>query len=234
MTMQDPALNTGKQIDPDLLRRTESAILAFMAEQDGRMPTVAQVNKEVRTSFTRLSPAVRQVKERLLATQTKLANMPEIPEDLRLAHEQLLKDMWAKARDLQNGEIVDLRRAQTAKDEAHRQALEEAQEVITIVEAARDREAARADAAEAERTDLGATVETLEKELAAANARLAERETILAMLGKSPSPDAAGAESAKSQQGRKSSRRSPKTDEPETGELPMKHSDLSGGSTAAE
>ena len=234
MTMQDPALNTGKQIDPDLLRRTESAILAFMAEQDGRMPTVAQVNKEVRTSFTRLSPAVRQVKERLLATQTKLANMPEIPEDLRLAHEQLLKDMWAKTRDLQNGEILDLRRAQTAKDEAHRQALEEAQEVITIVEAARDREAARADAAEAERTDLGAKLETLEKELAAANARLAERETILAMLGQSPSPDAAGAESSKSQQGRKSSRRSQKTDEPETGELPMKQSDLSGGSTAAE
>ena len=102
------------------MRQIQTAVLAYMAENDGQMPTVAKVHETVKGSYRELTPAVRLVKERLLATQTRLANMPDIPDDLRLAHEQQLRDMWARTRDLQNGEIMDLRRAQAAKDDGHR------------------------------------------------------------------------------------------------------------------
>lgn len=222
MSKHDNTFTAATEIDPDLLRRTEAAVLKLMAENDGKMPTQQQVNEAVRTSFTRLGPAFRAVKDRLLATQTRLANMPEIPDDLRLAHEQMLKDMWARARDLQNGEIVDLRRAQAAKDESHRHDTAEMQEIIAQIEAERDLEAARANAAEKEAADHRNRLDVALTELAAATARLAERDAIFAMLVPRAAP---GAESDESGSGAakpgKTSRRAPKTEEPETFDLPM-------------
>lgn len=204
-------------IDPDLLRRTETAILAYMAENDSKMPTQQKVNEIVRTSFSRLGPAFRAVKERLLATQTRLANMPEIPEDLRLAHEQMLKDLWARTRDLQNGEIVDLRRAQAAKDESHREDMTQSQTIIALVETDRDQERAKADAAEAECAELREQIKTATTELAAANARLAERDAIVAMFALQRNTEGE-ADDVKPRKGAQTPRTS---DGPETGDLPM-------------
>lgn len=204
-------------IDPDLLRRTETAILAYMAENDGKMPTQQKVNETVRTSYNRLGPAWRSVRDRLLATQTRLANMPEIPEDLRLLHVQMLKDLWARTRDLQNGEIVDLRRAQAAKDESHREDMTESQTIIALVETDRDQEKLRADAAEAECTELREVLKTATMELAAANARLAERDAIFAMLALQRNTEVE-ADDAKP---RKGAQTLPASDDPETGDLPM-------------
>ncbi|NDU99879.1 hypothetical protein [Pseudoroseicyclus tamaricis] len=218
MSKHETTFNPADDIKPDLLRRTEAAILDFMSKNDGRMPTQHELNETVKTSFTRLGPAARAVKERLLATQTKLANMPEIPEDLRLLHEQMLKDLWARTRDLQNGEIVDLRRTQAAKDESHRQEVLEMQEVVAFLEAARDRETARADAAEAEGAELRDQLKATTTELAAADARLAERDAIFAMLAPKPKPEDKPDEEANT---RKGARRSRLAEGPETGDLPM-------------
>ena len=204
-------------IDPDLLRRTEVAILALMAENNGRIPKYDVINEKVKTSFTRLGPAVRAVKDRLLAVQTKLANMPDIPEDLRLLHDQMLKDLWTRTRDLQNGEIVDLRRAQTAKDESHREDMTQSQEIIALVERSRDQETARADAAEVELAEVRQKLETARLDLAAANARLAEREAIVAMLAAQRNTGYE-ADNVKSRKGATAPRPS---DGPETGDLPM-------------
>lgn len=234
MSKHETTFSTDKELDPDLVRRTESAILTFMAEHDGRMPTVAQVNAVVRTSFTRLGPAVRVIKDRLLATQTRLASTPDIPEDLRLAHEQVLKDMWARTRDLQNGEISDLRRAQAAKDDSHRQAVEETQEIIALVEADRDGEKRRADAAEAENAELKENLGATQTALAEATARLAERDSILAMLAPHPAPEGPGGEEGSARNAGKTARRSRKTDEPETADLPMGDSEPSQPTIAAK
>jgi hypothetical protein len=183
MTKHDPKLAPLNDIDADLLRRTETAILAFMAENDGQMPTQQKVNEAVGTSFNRLGPAVRTVKDRLMATQTQLANMPEIPDKLRLAHDQMLKDLWTKTRDLQNGEIVDLRRAQTAKDADYRRDRAETHEIITYLETRCDDETSRADVAEAALEEMRAEQVESAKSLATAQARLSERDSILEMLG---------------------------------------------------
>ncbi|THH35713.1 hypothetical protein E4Z66_11535 [Aliishimia ponticola] len=218
MSKHESTFAPASEIDPDLLRRTEAAILSFMAENNGKMPTQQQLNETVKTSFTRLGPAARAVKDRLLATQTKLANMPEIPDDLRLAHEQMLKDLWARTRDLQNGEIVDLRRAQAAKDDSHRQDMVEMQGIIGLLEAARDQEVARADAADVECADLRNRLEAATTELAAANARLAERDAIFAMLSPFRNTEDETGEDAKA---RKGARRPRSSDGPETADLPM-------------
>ena len=204
-------------IDPDLLRRTEVAILALMAENNGKIPKYDVINEKVKTSFTRLGPAVRAVKERLFAVQTKLANMPEIPEDLRLLHDQMLRALWTSTRDLQNGEIVDLRRAQAAKDESHREDMTQSQEIIALVEMSRDQETVRADAAEVELAELRQQLETTRLDLAAANARLAERDAIFAMLA-ARRDTSSEAENVKSRRGAQTPRLS---DGPETGDLPM-------------
>lgn len=221
MSKHENAFTPDRDPDPDMVRRTETAILALMAENEGRFPTLQAVNEKVRTSYTRLGPAVRVVKDRLLATQTKLANMPEIPEDLRLAHEQMLKDLWAKTRDLQNGEIVDLRRAQAAKDESHRQDMSEQQDIIAILEKDRDAQAARAEAAEALCAEFRERLEVAITDLAAAHARLAERDDIFAMLVSRQSAGTDVADSSVDAEARKPSRRARKADAPETGNLPV-------------
>lgn len=205
MSKHEKAFTSRDEVDPDLLRRTEAAFLKFMAENDGKMPTQQQINESIRTSFTRLGPVFRMVKERLLAMQTKLANMPEVPEDLRLAHEQMLHNMWARTRELQNSEIVDLRRAQTAKDDSHRREVAEMQEIIAQIEAERDGQEVRANVAEKEAAALRERLDTAVTELATATARLAERDAIFALLmpqrvddAQSDWPDACEAKPAKS------------------------------------
>lgn len=225
MSKHEPTFSTEPTIDPDLLRRTEAAILAYMAEHDGQMPTQQKVNETVRTSFSRLGPAFRSVKERLLATQTRLANMPEIPDELRIAHEQMLKDLWTRTRDLQNGEIVDLRRAQAAKDDSHRKDMTETQAIIALVEMERDGEAARAEAAETENATLREKLEGAVTELAAATARLSEREHILAILMSAGGlrDDVAEKAADPKTTEKQTAKRSRKPDGPETYDLPMAH-----------
>lgn len=189
MSKHDSKLAPANDNDADLLRRTEAAILAFMAKNDGKMPTQQIINESVGTSFTRLGPAVRQVKDRLLATQTQLANMPDIPDELRLANDQMLKDLWAKTRELQNGEIVDLRRAQIAKDDEYRRDRDETQGIIEMLEGRCNDETSRADAAETALEEMREELVETVKALATAGARLSERDSILELLGaKAASP----------------------------------------------
>ena len=169
-------------INPDLLRRTETAILDFMAHNEGTMPTQSQINEQVKTSYSRLGPAVRTVKARLLEAQTKLANTPDIPGDLLRMHHQMLKDLWARTRELQNGEIVDLRRAQAMKDDERHREMAESQQIIEMIEQEKDRQSARAEAAEADAVSLRELLQVARTELADAKSRLSEREAIFAML----------------------------------------------------
>lgn len=220
MTKHDKNFTKADDVDPNLLQRTHTAILAFMAANEGRMPTVQQVHETVKGSFTQLCPAVRLMKERLLATQTRLANMPEIPEDLRLAHEQQLKDMWTRTRELQNGEIMDLRRSQAAKDDNHRRDIEEVQAVIDVVEARCEHETNRADATAAENADMHVKLEVALTALAEANARLAEREAILAMFAARVTVPASDEGEGDIPRSGKSARRASKAEDLETGDLP--------------
>lgn len=74
MTKHDKKILQEDRVDPALLRQVQAAVLAYMAENDGQMPSVAKVHETVKGSFRELTPAVRLVKERLLATQTRLAH----------------------------------------------------------------------------------------------------------------------------------------------------------------
>ncbi|MBB5721166.1 hypothetical protein FHS72_000773 [Loktanella ponticola] len=202
----------------------EKAILAYMAAHDNQMPTIAELNRTIGTSNSRLCPAAKVVKTRLAAVQTKLASMPDIPEELSLSHEQALKAIWAKARSYQTAEIEDLKRSQAAKDEMYRNEIREMQEVIELVEAAEQKATQTAqetaDALDASQKSLAET----QAALIAAEARLAEQDKFVKLLAEKFSPEAAD---EKTEEAKPSSRRTKKTaasttrfDEPETLDLP--------------
>lgn len=221
MTRHDKIAAPTPERDEDLLRRTEAAFLAFLAENDGKMPTQQHINAIVRTSFTRLGPAFRAVKERLLATQTRLSAMPEIPDELRLAHDQMLKELWARAKTVQDGEISDLRRAQAARDERNQDDLRQLHEIVAQIEAERDETEGRAAAAEKVVAELHERLDTALTELVAATARLAEREAIVALLLPGVAMASADPQEAAQPKPVKTTRRAAQNEEPETLELPM-------------
>jgi ribosomal protein L17 len=221
MTKHEPNLSADQTADPDLERRVEAAILEHMAQHDGAMPTINALNVTIKTSNSRLCPVVRTVKARLMAVQTKLSSMPDIPEALTLAHEQALKEMWAKAREYQNEEIVDLKRSQAARDAMYRDEVGEMQDVIFVVETSEKAAHVRADTAEA---DLAATQKELEATraaLAAVKARLDEQDKILALFAARMAPEPSGDEpKAPTRKAKKSGPPAAKPDEPETYDLP--------------
>ncbi|MZR14327.1 hypothetical protein GQE99_15010 [Maritimibacter sp. DP07] len=182
MTKHDTQITPAKESDADFEARVESAILTLRAENDGKMPTNAQLNELVRTSFRKLCPVRRRVAERLLAVDTRLAQMPEIPEELRLANEEALKAMWAKTRELQNDEIVDLKRLMQARQEEHRTTTQDLEAIIAGLEDSL--EEARAKASDDAKTieALRAELEDVTGRLNDADARLAERENLMHML----------------------------------------------------
>jgi DNA repair exonuclease SbcCD ATPase subunit len=182
MTKHDTKLTPAKETDADFEARVESAILKLRAENSGKMPTNEQLNELVRTSFRRLCPVRRKVVERLQAVDTRLSQMPEIPEELRLANEEALKAMWAKTRELQNDEIVDLKRLMQARQEEHRTATQDLEAIIASLEGNLDE--ARAKASDDEKTieALRADLEDVTGRLNDADARLAERENLMHML----------------------------------------------------
>ena len=206
-------------VDPDLLRRTREAIMALLAENDGKMPTLHTINSRVKTSFTRLGPAVREVKRELSTTETKLANMQAPPDALRAAFDRLALDTWGLARDLQNSELVELRQIQAAKEECHRAELAELQDIVALLEQERDRETERADLAEAACLEVQSKLEASATELAAAQARLAERQQILDLLTASQSKKAGDAGVSVDTSNKSPSRQSQKRNVPETGDL---------------
>lgn len=221
MSKHEQNLTAAPSTDAELERSVERVIVAHMAQYDNKMPTINQINVEVGTSNTRLCPAVRAVKARLMAVQTKLASMPDIPEALSLAHEQVLKEMWAKAREYQNEEIVDLKRGQTARDAMYREEVSQMQEVIEAVEAAGRLAVVRAETAEKSLADAQAALADTQAALIAVEARCAEQERIFEVLALKLS--AATSDEPAKPQTRKAKKSGPSAtmaDEPETFDLP--------------
>lgn len=211
--------NFNDEVDPDLLHRTETAILSLMAKNGGKMPIYAEVREIVKTSNTRLCPAMRLAKDKILATETRLANMPEMPDELRLAHDQALKDIWAKARGFQQAEIADLKRGQEVKDAQHREERVETLTIIAELEAALVAATERAEAAEALAAGRGDELSAALASLASAQARLEERDAILHMI-RGASRETPEEEGGATKLSRNSAIRSRKADVPETGDLP--------------
>lgn len=221
MTKHQPNLIIDQAADPDLERRVEAAILEHMAQHDGVMPTINTLNLTIKTSNSRLCPAVRAVKTRLMAVKTKLASMPDIPDALTLAHEQTLKEIWAKAREYQNEEIVDLKRSQSARDALHRDEVSEMQDVIGLVEASEKAAIARAETAEAALVQMQKALAETEAALTATEARLSEQDKILALFAAKMAPEqSADAPKASARKARKSGPTAAKPAEPETFDLP--------------
>ncbi len=68
-------------------QKVERAVVQFIEENNGKMPSVETVRALVGGGSNReLCPVVRDVKQKLMALQTKLATMPEIPEELTFSH----------------------------------------------------------------------------------------------------------------------------------------------------
>ena len=168
--------------DEEYAKRIEDAFLTHMAENDGDMPTVETVRKWAPSSNSRLCPAVRAVRSRLMAVQTKLNAMPDIPQELSLAHEQALKEVWARAREYQSAEISDLKRGQAAKDDLHRIEIDEMQKVVEIVEESEKATQHALEVVEASLLQVSEELVETAQKLAATHARLEERDAILEML----------------------------------------------------
>ena len=220
MTKHDPNLNADKPNDPEFERRIEAAILEYMAHNDGVMPTLRVLNEEIKTSNSRLGPATKIVKTRLMAVQTKLASMPDIPQALTLAHEQALKEMWSRAREYQNEEIVDLKRTQAARDAMHEDEVSQMQEVIVDVEIAEQDAIARAGTAETALADTQKALFETRAALLSAEARLAEQDKILALFAaNATSNPSANGPKLSTRKTKKPGSSAAKPDEPETYDL---------------
>lgn len=168
--------------DQNLDERVEAALRAFMLENDGRMPTRVELNKVVKTSNTRLGPSFYRVRDKIESMSTRLSSMPEIPVELRAASEKALEEMWAMTRDLQNQEIVELRRSQEAKDARYRADQEDVESIIRDLE--REKDALAASLADCDRAaaEQATRIEALQLEVAALVARQSERDAILEMF----------------------------------------------------
>lgn len=170
----------------DLFPKVEKAVLQFMDQNNGKLPSVEIVRSMIGGGSNRdLCSVVKEVKQKQMALQTKLGTMPDIPEELVLAHSQALKEMWAKTREFQTAEITDLKRAQQARDAMHAEEVHELYAIIATLEVDGEALLARAEAAEGQLEATRKKLDAMKDALAAAQARLAEREDIMAMLAAS-------------------------------------------------
>lgn len=216
MSKPETKITPTRETEAEFEARVESDLLKLRHANGGRMPTNEELNTLVRTSMSRLCPVRRKIVDRQLALDTKLAHMPEIPEELRLANDEALKAMWAKTRDLQTEEIVDLKRGMRARDEENRRSIEDLESIITRLE--RERDEAREQAEE-----TAALVAELTEDLAetragrsSAEARLAERDEMMKLMRGVASPDPVGDEPADKK------RPAPRNKVGETPDLPLK------------
>lgn len=169
-----------------LSQMVERAILQFMDQNNGKQPSVEIVRSMIGGGSNRdLCPVVKEVKQKLLALQTKLGTMPDIPEELVLAHSQVLKEMWTKTREFQTAEITDLKRAQQAREAMHAEEVYELHAIIATLEVEGEALLARAEAAEGKLQAARDALDAMKDAFAAAQARLAERDDIMAMLAAS-------------------------------------------------
>lgn len=193
MTKHERDFKALSEADQEMDNRVEEAVRRHMAEHDGKMPTQAKLNETIRTSFGRLGPSYRRVREKMESVATRLANMPEVPAELRTASEYALEEMWRMTRAIQNEEIMELRRSQEAKDARHQFDLDDLEGVVSGLEAENERLSdlvAERDAVVAEQQRV---IEALQQEVKDLAARQSEREAILALLAsstqeKKPSP----------------------------------------------
>lgn len=173
----------GQQAKTELFQKVERFFVQYMEQNNDRMPSVAKVRDGIGGGSNRdLCPVVREVRHKLESLQTRLGAMSRIPEDLVRAHEQMLKEIWAKTCELQTVEIADLKRAQQARDALHDQEIQELYAIISTLELEGEVLLARAEAAEARLRADAQTLHAMTEALATAQARLAEREEIMAML----------------------------------------------------
>lgn len=183
MTKHEKSFTELSTSDQNLDERVEAAIRTYMFENDGQMPKRADLNAIVKTSYTRLGPSFYRVRDKIESMATRLSSMPEIPVELRVASEKALEEMWAMTRDLQNEEIVELRRSQEARDARQRSDLADMQAVIAGLENDIDQlRSALADRDEVVQRQQ-AEVTELSMKLAEEIARQAERGAILELLG---------------------------------------------------
>ncbi|MCB1356093.1 MAG: hypothetical protein KDK53_06195 [Maritimibacter sp.] len=216
MSKHETKITLARETEAEFEARVESDLLKLRNSNGGRMPTNEELNTLVRTSMSRLCPVRRKIVDRLLTLDTKLAHMPEIPEELRLANDEALKAMWAKTRDLQNEEIVDIKRVMRARDEENRRSIEDLEGIIARLESERDE--AREQAEESAELVAELQVELAETKagLSNADARLAERDEMMKLMRAVAPSDTVGGEPADKK------RPAARTKVNETPDLPLK------------
>ena len=178
---------------PELIERVRQVYLPFRAKNPGQRYPRKALNAIIRTSYGPLCAAAAIVEAELDAVETRLAAMPEMPEDLRLAQEQFLKELWVRTRELGATEAAAARRL--AEEAEQRRAVEtaEAHDLMGMLESERDDALQRAEGAEKALDEAREEVARLSSEMALAQARLEERDAILAMLSGATAPGAAKA-----------------------------------------
>lgn len=182
MTTSEPSSPPARRASEDLIRRVEAAYLAYRAEHPGKRFRRADLNAVIKTSYGPLCEAANIVEDRLDATETRLAALPEMPEELRLVQEQFLKDLWVRTREIGATEATALRRIADEREARRLADAREAQELMCMLEAERDAAQAEAQASQEAHATLLEEYRRLREEHVIAEARLADREALMEML----------------------------------------------------
>ncbi|MBV7380583.1 DNA-binding protein [Maritimibacter dapengensis] len=217
MSKHDPKLAKSAETKAEFEKRVEDAFLDFVKKNQGKMPTNTKLNEKVGTSMSRLTPLTRMLKEKHSARETKLSAMTAVPDEIREAYDRLLEDLWMKTRDMQNAELVDMKKTLETLRQEHRVEIDDFESIVSDLEAKLDganRQVSEADSKIAELDDL---VADLTAKLADAEARLSERQAFFdelkaSLISVTPGPKAPS---------KKGSSKKTQDEEPETPEFPF-------------
>ena len=218
MTKHDTTLGKTAETTTDFETRVEAAFFEFMGKNGGKMPTNSQLNEIVGTSMSRLCPLTRRLKEKHMARETKLSAMSDVPVEIRAAHERLLTDLWIMTRDLQNAELVEMKKTLELQRRDHRAEIDDFEAILLDLETRLDVTQGHNATAAQRINELEAQAAELETQLAEANVRLSERQSLLDELKSALGTPAR----TKPASAKKSTAKPTDDDEPETLELPFK------------
>ncbi len=87
MSKHEKKITPARETEAEFEARVETALLTLRSENGGKTPTNEELNAIVRTSITRRYPERREIVDCLQTLDTRLGQLPEIPEEPRLVNE---------------------------------------------------------------------------------------------------------------------------------------------------
>lgn len=160
----------------------EEIILKYQAQNGGQIPHCKVVCDQIRGSYRDKGPAYKAVVDRITARQARADAQPEIPDALENKAAEFTREIWLAACELADAAASEQRNARAADLATWDQERQEMYDVIEGIEHERDAAVKQAEVASKTAIEALEKLDAANTALAAAEARLAERDAIMDLL----------------------------------------------------